>query len=159
MKRTTWKQAYQKAQDELQAERSLRMTFERIANRKADENRVLQQNNEQLEREARNLEEKLQAAEGEAETMRNLFCGLRERIYTLLRSADQDAEVFGLPRYTLLDIKTLEQTSEGPDCIAHPDRLTKSWQNDFWEWYKKNASFCCFTDHGQLAMVAPGFEP
>lgn len=103
MKRTTWKQAYQKAQDELQAERAMRMTFERMAARQQEEISVLKSNNEALDRETRYLTEKLQAAEGEAESMRGLFCGLRERIYTLLRSADQDAEVFGMPRYTLED--------------------------------------------------------
>lgn len=116
--------------DDLQAERAMRVTFERMTARLQEEIRILKNNNEALERETRYLQEKLQAEEGEAVTMRDLFCGLRERIYTLLRSADQDAEVFGLPRYTLLDIKTLEHTAEHDDLTAYLGRMADKYGVD-----------------------------
>lgn len=68
-----------------------------------DENKVLKSNNEALEQESRYLREHLQAAEGEAETAKKVINDIRWRVFTLLRSADQDAELFGLPRYTVAD--------------------------------------------------------
>ena len=113
-----------------------------------NENRVLKANNEALERETRYLREKLQEAEGEEVTMRDLFCGLRERIYTLLRSADQDAEVFGLPRYTLVDVKTLEHTAVHDDLTAYLGRMEDKYGED-----EAPDMDCIYYDHGWCKSV------
>ena len=68
------------------------------------------------ERAVRYLREKLQAAEGDAQTRLDAFNDLRQRIYMLLRSADQDAEIFGLPRYTL---KSTDVTLHAPVITEH----------------------------------------
>ena len=90
------KEAYEQ---ELREEQTLRMTFERMAMRLKEENKVLQSNNEALERETRYLREKLQAAEGEAQVRLEAFDELRGKLDTLLRSAYTAGEVWGTPKY------------------------------------------------------------
>lgn len=87
--------------EDLGTERTNRIKYQTECERKKNEIRVLKQNNEALERETRMLREKLQEAEGEAQVRLETYDELRHRIYTLLRSADQDMEIFGLPRITL----------------------------------------------------------
>ena len=103
MREKTLKKRCEELAAELEAERKISLDTRQVLCETQRELKMVEHNNDALENESRYLREKLQEAEGEAETMRNLFCGLRERIYTLLRSADQDAQVFGMPRYTLED--------------------------------------------------------